>query len=119
MMGKIEGKRRREQQRMRWLGSITDSMDMNLSKLQEIGKTGVLQPMGLQKVRHDLVIEQQTTCPIPENGSIDLRRSLAALTLLANCCGSVTKLRPTLCNCGLPGSCVVHCLLEFVQIEVH
>ena len=36
MMGKIEGKRRREQQRMRWLGSITDSMDMNLSKFQEI-----------------------------------------------------------------------------------
>ena len=34
MMGKIEGKRRR-QQRMRWSDSITDSMDMNLSKLQE------------------------------------------------------------------------------------
>ena len=34
MLGKIEGRRRR-QQRMRWLGSITDSMDMHLSKLQE------------------------------------------------------------------------------------
>ena len=33
MLGKIEGKRRRRQQRMRWLDSITDSMDMNLSKL--------------------------------------------------------------------------------------
>ena len=33
MLGKIEGKRRRGQQRMRWLDSITDSMDMNLSKL--------------------------------------------------------------------------------------
>ena len=33
MLGKIEGKRRKEQQRMRWLDSITDSMDMNLSKL--------------------------------------------------------------------------------------
>ena len=32
MLGKIEGRRRREQQRMRWLESITDSMDMNLSK---------------------------------------------------------------------------------------
>ena len=34
MLGKIESKRRRVQQRMRWLGSITDSMDMNLNKLQ-------------------------------------------------------------------------------------
>ena len=36
MLGKIEGERRREQQRMRWLDSITDSINMNLSKLQEI-----------------------------------------------------------------------------------
>ena len=38
--GKIEGKRRRELQRMRWLESITDSMDMNLSKIQEIVEDG-------------------------------------------------------------------------------
>ena len=57
MLGKTEGKRR-GQQRMRWLDSITDSMDMNLGELQGMVKdreTGMLQSMGSQSVGHDSV----------------------------------------------------------------
>ena len=49
--------RRRGQQRLRWLDDIISSMDMSLSKLQE--RPGILQFMGLQRVRHDLGTEQQ------------------------------------------------------------
>ena len=64
MLGKIEGRRRRGWQRMRWSDDVTDSMDMNLSKLQQLqwtGRPGVLQSTGSHRVEHDWAIELNQT----------------------------------------------------------
>ena len=64
LLGKIEGGRRREQQRMRWLYDITDLMDMSFISPRSwwwTGKHGVFQSTGLQRVRHNVATELNWT----------------------------------------------------------
>ena len=64
MLGKIEGRRRREHQRIRCLDGITNALDMNLGKLWEMVRDrepGMVQSMGCQRVRNDWATKQQQT----------------------------------------------------------
>ena len=67
MLGKIEGKRRRGRQRMRWLDGITNLMDMSLSNSRSwwwTGRPGVLWSMGSQRGRHEWATELNNLCGI-------------------------------------------------------
>ena len=61
MQGKIEGRRRRGHQMMRWLDGITDAMNMNWAnsgRRRGTGRPGMLQSLRLERVRHDWATEQ-------------------------------------------------------------
>ena len=109
LLGKIESMRRRRQQKIRWLDGITDSVEMNLSKLLEMwrtGKPGMLQSMGSQRVRHCLATEQQLLLGISKKITLGPRllsqyhwRSL--ITGVGFPGGSDSK--ASACNAGDPG----------------
>ena len=64
MLGKTEGRRRRGQQRIRWLNGIADSVDLSVSKLWEIMKykeAGMTLSMGLQRLKQDLELNNNTS----------------------------------------------------------
>ena len=98
MLGGIGGRRRRGQQRMRWLDGITDLMDVSLCELQELvmdREAWCAAIMGSQRVRHDWVTELNWT---------ELKSCLTVCNPM---------------NCSMPGFPVHHHLPELAQTHVH
>ena len=85
MLGKIEGKRRRGKQRMRCLDRITNSIDMNFSKLQEMVKyrrVWHVLSVGSQRTGHDLVTEQQQQQTEKEHGNVIFEFCISNLVII-------------------------------------
>ena len=109
MLGKIEGRRRRGQQRMRCVDGITDSMDMSLSKLRELVMDREAWCAAIHGIFQARVLEWGA---IKAQDKSSVSRSVS----------SVAQSCPTLCDpvdCSMPGLPVHHQLPELTQTHVH
>ena len=132
ILGKIEGRRRRGWQKMRWFNSITNSMDMNLSKPQEVmGNTGARRAAVHEIAKKQTWRTDWTTTTKEDAGRTKfslinktsfLKGPLQLLYSLSVQFSSVAQSCPTLCNpmdCSTPGLPVHHQLPELAQAHVH